>query len=245
MNKMLNEKKALDLLSAPVKAVEEVCVTCGSNHHFNHCPLTRGGNDFPVFHDNIQQFQQTAAVGNFLQRNQSSNLASQVKPQAKPIQAKTKSSSLPSNTFSNQGISQGNYNSYGDSIHGSPIPTAVVEKESELLTTNLLRKHDQNCFHFTPTLPLYLMKANFYALRTSFLNNDPLPSPNQGDYSPGIQKDLKVVEPQKSSLKNATSYEPKVKLPEVKLNELPPHLEYAFLEENNSLPTFQSEFQKI
>ncbi|GJS67938.1 reverse transcriptase domain-containing protein [Tanacetum coccineum] len=65
---------------APVKAVEEVCVTCGSNHHFNNCPLTRGGNDFPVFHDNIQQFQQTAAVGNFLQRNQPSNLASQMKP---------------------------------------------------------------------------------------------------------------------------------------------------------------------
>ncbi|GKG02044.1 hypothetical protein Tco_0306749, partial [Tanacetum coccineum] len=38
---------------APVKAVEEVCVTCGSNHHFNLCPLTRGGNDFPVFQDNI------------------------------------------------------------------------------------------------------------------------------------------------------------------------------------------------
>ncbi|GJZ34987.1 reverse transcriptase domain-containing protein [Tanacetum coccineum] len=65
---------------APVKAVEEVCITCGSNHHFNHCPLTRGGNDFPVFHDNLQQFQQTAAVGNFLQRNQPSNLASQMKP---------------------------------------------------------------------------------------------------------------------------------------------------------------------
>ncbi|GKB04866.1 hypothetical protein Tco_0833061 [Tanacetum coccineum] len=65
---------------APVKAVEEVCVTCGSNHNFNLCPLTRGGNDFPVFHDNIQQFQQTAAVGNFLQRNQPSNLASQMKP---------------------------------------------------------------------------------------------------------------------------------------------------------------------
>ncbi|GJZ42618.1 reverse transcriptase domain-containing protein [Tanacetum coccineum] len=65
---------------APVKAVEEVCVTCGSNHNFTHCPLTRGGNDFPVFQDNIQQFQQTAAVGNFLQRNQPSNLASQMRP---------------------------------------------------------------------------------------------------------------------------------------------------------------------
>ncbi|GJX70728.1 reverse transcriptase domain-containing protein [Tanacetum coccineum] len=81
MNKMLNEMKALVVTTpAPVKAVEEVCVTCGSNHNFNHCPLTRGGNDFPIFHDNIQQFQQTAAVGNFLQRNQPSNLASQMRP---------------------------------------------------------------------------------------------------------------------------------------------------------------------
>ncbi|GKA01329.1 reverse transcriptase domain-containing protein [Tanacetum coccineum] len=81
MNQMMNQMKALVVTTpAPVKAVEEVCVTCGSNHNFNHCPLTRGGNDFPVFHDNIQQFQQTAAVGNFLQRNQPSNLASQMKP---------------------------------------------------------------------------------------------------------------------------------------------------------------------
>ncbi|GJV76528.1 hypothetical protein Tco_1508112 [Tanacetum coccineum] len=80
MNKMLNEMKALVTTPAPVKAVEEVCVTCGSNHHFNHCPLTQSGNDFPVFHDNIQQFQQTAAVGNFFQRNQPSNLASQMRP---------------------------------------------------------------------------------------------------------------------------------------------------------------------
>ncbi|GJY82765.1 reverse transcriptase domain-containing protein [Tanacetum coccineum] len=81
MNQMMNQMKALVVTTpAPVKAVEEVCVTCGSNHHFNLCPLTRGGNDFPVFHDNIQQFQQTAAVGNFLQRNQPTNLASQMRP---------------------------------------------------------------------------------------------------------------------------------------------------------------------
>ncbi|GJU30108.1 reverse transcriptase domain-containing protein [Tanacetum coccineum] len=85
MNQMMNEMKALVVTTpAPVKAVEEVCVTCGSNHNFNLCPLTRGGNDFPVFHDNIQQFQQTAAVGNFLQRNQPSNLASQMRPPVAP-----------------------------------------------------------------------------------------------------------------------------------------------------------------
>ncbi|GKC14619.1 hypothetical protein Tco_1011401 [Tanacetum coccineum] len=58
-------------------AVEEVCVTCGANHNFNNCPLTR--NEFPIFHDNIHQFQQTAAVGNFIQRNPP-NLANQMRP---------------------------------------------------------------------------------------------------------------------------------------------------------------------
>ncbi|GJX88529.1 hypothetical protein Tco_0340543 [Tanacetum coccineum] len=53
----------------------------------------------------------------------------------------------------------------------------------------------------------------------ALLNNDPLPSPDQGDYYPGIQKDLKVVEPKESS------HEPKDEIPEVELKELPPHLE--------------------
>ncbi|GJS50308.1 hypothetical protein Tco_0600429 [Tanacetum coccineum] len=51
---------------------------------------------------------------------------------------------------------------------------------------------------------------------------------------PGIQKDLKVVEPKESS------HEPKDEIPEVELKELPPHLEYAFLEENNKLPVIIS-----
>ncbi|GKF77776.1 hypothetical protein Tco_0230246, partial [Tanacetum coccineum] len=69
----------------------------------------------------------------------------------------------------------------------------------------------------------------------ALLNSDPLPSPDHGAYSPGIQKDLKVIEPKKSSVEYATSYEPKVELPE-----LPPYLEYAFLEENNKLPVIIS-----
>nr|GEV25504.1 reverse transcriptase domain-containing protein [Tanacetum cinerariifolium] len=67
--KYLNDmKNSFITPTAPLKAVEEVCVTCGANYNYNHCPLTRGGNDFLVFHDNIQQFQ-TAAVGNFIQNH--------------------------------------------------------------------------------------------------------------------------------------------------------------------------------
>nr|GFB01225.1 hypothetical protein [Tanacetum cinerariifolium] len=55
--KSLNDMKASFVTpTAPIKAVEELCVTCGANHSYNQCPLTRG-NEFPVFHDNIQQFQ--------------------------------------------------------------------------------------------------------------------------------------------------------------------------------------------
>nr|GFD06399.1 reverse transcriptase domain-containing protein [Tanacetum cinerariifolium] len=62
----LNEmKNSLVTPTAPFKAVTKVCVTCRSNQSYNQCLLTRGGNDFPVFHDNIQQFQ-TAVVGNFI-----------------------------------------------------------------------------------------------------------------------------------------------------------------------------------
>nr|GEV03338.1 hypothetical protein [Tanacetum cinerariifolium] len=64
--------------TAPLKAVEEVCVTCGANHGYNNCPLTRGGNDFLVFHDNIQQFK-AAAVGNIIQ-NRNQNVSNQMRP---------------------------------------------------------------------------------------------------------------------------------------------------------------------
>nr|GEW60192.1 hypothetical protein [Tanacetum cinerariifolium] len=67
--KSINDMKASFITpTAPIKAVEEVCVTCGANHNYNQYPLTRG-NEFPDFHDNIQQFQ-TAAVGNFIQNRE-------------------------------------------------------------------------------------------------------------------------------------------------------------------------------
>nr|GEZ61128.1 reverse transcriptase domain-containing protein [Tanacetum cinerariifolium] len=58
--KSINEMKNSFITPiAPLKAVTEVCVTCGSNHSYNQCPLTRGGNDFPIrpsgFHQPTQQ----------------------------------------------------------------------------------------------------------------------------------------------------------------------------------------------
>nr|GEZ28814.1 reverse transcriptase domain-containing protein [Tanacetum cinerariifolium] len=80
--KSLNDmKNSFVTTTAPIKAVEEVCVTYGANHSYNQCPLTRG-NDFPVFHDNIQQFQ-VAAIGNFIQ-NRNQNVSNQMQPPIPP-----------------------------------------------------------------------------------------------------------------------------------------------------------------
>nr|GEX25015.1 reverse transcriptase domain-containing protein [Tanacetum cinerariifolium] len=66
-------------------------------------------------------------------------------------------------------------------------------------------------------------------LQEAFLNDDPsLPPPNQGNYLPQVCKELKICE-----TKSDKSFidEP----PEVKLKDLPSHLEYAFLEGDDKL----------
>ncbi|GJY64964.1 reverse transcriptase domain-containing protein [Tanacetum coccineum] len=63
----------------------------------------------------------------------------------------------------------------------------------------------------------------------ALLNSDPSPPPNQENYLPEIRKELKICEAKTSK---TLVDEP----PEVELKDLPPHLEYAFLEDNNKLP---------
>nr|GFB85647.1 hypothetical protein [Tanacetum cinerariifolium] len=46
---------------APVKAVEETCVTCGGAHPYYQC-LVADGNTFPELKDNIQGYVSAAAV---------------------------------------------------------------------------------------------------------------------------------------------------------------------------------------
>nr|GEX05738.1 reverse transcriptase domain-containing protein [Tanacetum cinerariifolium] len=64
----------------------------------------------------------------------------------------------------------------------------------------------------------------------AFLNDDPsLPPTNQGNYLPEVRKELKICEAKsdKSSVDET---------PEVELKDLPPYLEYAFLEGDDKLP---------
>ncbi|GJR41550.1 reverse transcriptase domain-containing protein [Tanacetum coccineum] len=139
-------------------------------------------------------------------------------------------------------IAYNNPSLYFDLIVSTSSPTLTPFDESDFLLFEeadaFIAIDDEpvspvlNATYFNPKGDILILDA--------LLNSDPLPSPNQGDYLPGIQKDLKVVEPKKSSVEYATSYEPKDEIPEVELKELPPHLEYAFLEKNNKLPVIIS-----
>nr|GEV59363.1 reverse transcriptase domain-containing protein [Tanacetum cinerariifolium] len=69
----------------------------------------------------------------------------------------------------------------------------------------------------------------FLAIEEAFLNDDPSPSPSQGNYLPKVRKELKICE---SKSDRSLVDEP----PTVELKDLPPHLEYEFLEGDNKLP---------
>nr|GEW62880.1 hypothetical protein [Tanacetum cinerariifolium] len=76
----------------------------------------------------------------------------------------------------------------------------------------------------------YLDPEGDILLLEAFLNDDPsLPLPNQGNYFPEVRKELKICEAKsdKSSVDES---------PAVELKDLPPHLEYAFLEGDDKLP---------
>nr|GFA69610.1 hypothetical protein [Tanacetum cinerariifolium] len=98
----------------------------------------------------------------------------------------------------------------------------------------ILRHDDQSLTLKCGDTPL-ISYNNFQSLNkvdlidaTSLLNNDPEPPLNQKDYFPSVRKDLKVVEPKNQSSDDVP--------PEVELKELPPHLEYAFLGDNEKWP---------
>nr|GEX54086.1 hypothetical protein [Tanacetum cinerariifolium] len=76
----------------------------------------------------------------------------------------------------------------------------------------------------------YLDSEGDILLLEAFLNDDPsLPPPNQGNYLPEVRKELKIC---KAKSNKSSIDEP----PKVELKDLPPHLEYAFLEGNDKLP---------
>ncbi|GJV76895.1 reverse transcriptase domain-containing protein [Tanacetum coccineum] len=82
MKTMLIDKQKAQA-PAPVKAVEQSCVTCGGAHSYKNCPATDGN----VYRDNIQEYVSQAAAANFNQGNTNSRppmVSNQIRPPGFP-----------------------------------------------------------------------------------------------------------------------------------------------------------------
>ncbi|GJS05180.1 reverse transcriptase domain-containing protein [Tanacetum coccineum] len=123
---------------ASVKAVEEICVTCGGPHPYHQC-LATDGNVFPEYRDNIQGYVSAAAVnynqGNTGYRPQS--VANQIRPPgfAQPNVQNNQ-------TRYNQGYNQNRGNNQGNPNYQAPIQQTQVAHSNELL--NYKKINDAN-----------------------------------------------------------------------------------------------------
>ncbi|GJR55049.1 reverse transcriptase domain-containing protein [Tanacetum coccineum] len=133
--------------------------------------------------------------------------------------------------FSNV-ISSGNPTPYYDPIVSTSSPTLTPFGDSDFLLFEeadsfLAIEDDPTSPEVDPT---YYDPDGDILLLEAILNSDPSPPPpNQGNYFLETRKDLKICE---ANNEKSSVNEP----PEVELKDLPPHLEYAFLEGNDKLP---------
>nr|GEU88710.1 reverse transcriptase domain-containing protein [Tanacetum cinerariifolium] len=134
-------------------------------------------------------------------------------------------------------ITSGNPTPYYDPIVSTTSPTLTPLENSYFLLEEVdvfLALEDD------PTSPevdqSYVDTEGDILLLEAFLNDDPsLPPPNQGNYLPEVRKELKICEAKsdKSSIDEPL---------EVEIKDLPPHLEYAFLEGEDKLPVIIAKY---
>nr|GEV24826.1 reverse transcriptase domain-containing protein [Tanacetum cinerariifolium] len=134
-------------------------------------------------------------------------------------------------------ITSGNPTPYYDPIVSTTSLTLTPFENSDFLLEEVdafLALEDN------PTSPKvdqsYLDSEGDILLLEAFMNDDPsLTPPNQGNYLPKVCKELKICEAKsdKSSIDEPS---------EVELKDLPPHLEYAFLEGDDKLPVIIAKY---
>nr|GFA85292.1 reverse transcriptase domain-containing protein [Tanacetum cinerariifolium] len=127
-------------------------------------------------------------------------------------------------------ISNGNPTPFYDPIVSATSPTLTSFRNNDFLLEEVnafLAVEDKpTSSHFYQP---YIDPEGDINILEAFLNDDPSPPPNQENYVPEVRKELKICE--------AHSEKSSVDEPHVaELKELPPHLEYAFLEGDDKLP---------
>ncbi|GJR07572.1 reverse transcriptase domain-containing protein [Tanacetum coccineum] len=132
-------------------------------------------------------------------------------------------------------IASGNSTPYYDPIVATSSPTLTPFGDSDFLLLEevdsfLGLADDPDCPAYNPFY--YDPEGDILILEAILNSEPPLPPPSQGTnptYLPEVRTELKVCE---TNTANSSVDEPT----EVELKELPPHLEYAFLEGDNKLP---------
>nr|GEV57195.1 hypothetical protein [Tanacetum cinerariifolium] len=128
-------------------------------------------------------------------------------------------------------ISSGNPTPYYDPIVFATSSTLTLFENSDFLLEEVdaflaIEDEPTSSEFYQP----YLDLEGDILLLEAFLNDDPsLPPPNQENYLPEVRKELKIYKA-KSDISSVDE------LPVVELKDLPPHLEYAFLEGDDKLP---------
>nr|GEW16829.1 reverse transcriptase domain-containing protein [Tanacetum cinerariifolium] len=125
-------------------------------------------------------------------------------------------------------IASGNPTPYYEPIVSNSSPSLTPFRESDFILDEIENYLNDD------SIPIedsdFYMKGDLLILE-ALLNSDLSPPlPNQKYYFPEVHKDLKVIKPKEND--KSLNDEP----PEVKLKELPLHMEYAFLGANNKWP---------
>nr|GEV41065.1 reverse transcriptase [Tanacetum cinerariifolium] len=254
---LLLDKKNQAPAPATIKAVEQSCVTCRGAYSYQNCPATDANApalqapgvsniDFKSYvKANDAVIRNVQTQGQTMQ-NQLTNLTDML---SKFVDANTASSSgsrtLLSSTVTNpkedlKGITTRSGAAYQrptiPSSSSSTLPK-VVNRETEVTKDTMLPTNNGGTEVIHPSV---VQNSEPFVAPEEFLKDqscidrcipsDPSPPPpNQRNYLPEIRKESKICE-----VKNVKSSidEP----PEVELKDLPPHLEYSFLEGNDMLP---------
>nr|GEW61299.1 reverse transcriptase domain-containing protein [Tanacetum cinerariifolium] len=137
---LLLDKKCQNQSPAPVKAVEESCVTCGGAYSYRNCPAT----NVNVYRDNIQEFASQASAVN----------------QDNPGYRPSGSGSLPSNIVANPKGELKAITTYSGLVIDGP-----TEKLQELANTSL----NENCLAvFLKKLPEKLRDLRKFLIPCGF-----------------------------------------------------------------------------
>nr|GEX19577.1 hypothetical protein [Tanacetum cinerariifolium] len=263
-----NQSSAPASSSTPssVKPVKPNCVTCSGTHSYQNCPATSGN----VYRDNIQDVPMPnlkssipypSRRDNERRRDQANeqiekfyeifkdmslkisfkdalilmpNFASTLKALIGNKEKLSEMTRTPMNEHYT--TASGNLTPSDDPIVSTTSLTLTPFGDSDFLLFEeadafLGLEDDPNSPKFNP---FYYDPEGNILLLEAILNSKPLPPlPNHKQYMPLYKKELKVCE-----AKTVKSFvdEP----PEVELKDLPPHLEYVFLEGDNKLPVIIS-----